>query len=111
MATPAQVPIRIASVCLRNTAMTLSAVMRPVFGFSSVGMLLISMVNCALSLSTSMVWKLRSNVGSAQISTTVEVQNERQARELAPLKEDEAELLAAWREANEAGVSVTAKTL
>ena len=39
---------------------------------------------------------------AAEVSTMVDVQNERQARELAPLKDDEAGLVAALREANEA---------
>src|SRR5436190_22969255 len=54
----------------RRAATTESAVIRPVLGFSE-GIFSIARVNRAESLSTSMVWQLRSMVGSAQISIMV----------------------------------------
>src|SRR5690606_8731740 len=67
----AQVPICSGLTSRRIAATTLNAVIRPVRGFSGEGMLPISSVNEALSLSTVMRWRLRSVVGSAQISITV----------------------------------------
>ena len=55
---------------LRRAASTESAVIRPVLGFSE-GTFSIDSVKRAQSLSTSMVWQLRSTVGSAQISINV----------------------------------------
>src|ERR1700686_568932 len=55
---------------LRRAARTESAVMRPVLGLSE-GMFSIVSVNRAESESTSIVWQLRSRVGSAQISVRV----------------------------------------
>lgn len=57
--------------------------------------------------------RARQLMAAAEIGTTVPVANEAQARELVPLKEDEAELISAWREANFDGASgdATAKML
>src|SRR5215510_735011 len=66
----AQVPTRSGALSLRSAARTESAVIRPVLGFSD-GIFSIDRVNRAESLSTSMVWQLRSTAGSAQISTVV----------------------------------------
>src|SRR5882724_4837833 len=64
----AQVPIRSEARCFRRHAITDSAVMRPVFGFSD-GMFSIDIEKRAES--ESMRWVLRVTVGSAQISTRV----------------------------------------
>src|SRR5262249_41543695 len=65
-----QVPIRSGVLSLRRAATTESAVIRPVRGFSE-GTFSIARVKCDESLSTSMVWQLRSTEGSAQISIIV----------------------------------------
>src|SRR5262249_22931917 len=64
------VPTRNGAASLRNTAITESATIRPVFGFSD-GMFSIESVNRAESASTSIEWQLRVTPGSAQISITV----------------------------------------
>src|SRR5436190_20844102 len=65
------VPMRIGLPSFFRAAITLSAVILPVAGFSAVGILLIIISSFALSLSTTMVCRLRSMVGSAQISMSV----------------------------------------
>ena len=65
-----QVPTRNGACSLRNAAMTESAVIRPVLGFSE-GMFSMVNVNLAESASTSMLWQFRSTAGSAQISIVV----------------------------------------
>ncbi len=65
-----QLPTRRGALSLRSAARTESAVIRPVFGFSE-GIFSIFRANRAESLSTSIVWQLRSMVGSAQISIIV----------------------------------------
>ena len=52
---------------LLNVAIMLRAVILPVFGFSSVGIFSIVIVNLALSDSTVIVCMLRSTDGSAHI--------------------------------------------
>src|SRR5262249_29062180 len=65
-----QEPTRTGAVSLRRSAITLSAVMRPVFGFS------LGMFSIVISIEdesdlTTMRWILRVTVGSAQISSVV----------------------------------------
>ena len=67
---PGQVPTRKGACSLRSAASADRAVIRPVFGFSE-GMFSMVNENRAESASTSMVWQLRSTVGSAQISMVV----------------------------------------
>ena len=59
--------MRSGAVILRSVAITDSAVMRPVLGFS-LGTFSIDMEKLALSATTSMAWVLRVRAGSAQIS-------------------------------------------
>ena len=65
-----QVPTRSDARSLRRQAMTESAVIRPVFGFSD-GMFSIDIEKRAESESTSIRCMLRVTVGSAQISIVV----------------------------------------
>src|SRR5262249_60828681 len=65
-----QEPTRTGAVSLRKSEITLSAVMRPVFGFS-LGMFSIVISIEEESDSTMMRWILRVTVGSAQISSVV----------------------------------------
>ena len=55
----------------RSAAMTESAVILPVRGFSAVGTFSIRISKRALSASTTIRWVLRLTVGSAQISSRV----------------------------------------
>src|SRR4051812_11283016 len=65
-----QVPTRSGALSLRKQAITDSAVMRPVFGFS-LGTFAIAIEKLAESASTSTRCVLRSRLGSAQISNVV----------------------------------------
>src|SRR6202158_1125745 len=65
-----QVPIRSGAVSLRSAAITDSAVMRPVLGFSE-GMFSIDIMKQAESDSTLIWWQFRATAGSAQISIEV----------------------------------------
>src|SRR6185369_8145287 len=65
-----QVPTRSDARNFRRQAITDSAVIKPVFGFSD-GIFSIDIEKRAESDSTSMRWVLRVTVGSAQISTLV----------------------------------------
>src|SRR5262249_61701190 len=64
------VPTRSGALSLRSAAITDSAVIRPVLGFSD-GMFSIASEKRAESASTSMLWQLRATAGSAQISIVV----------------------------------------
>src|SRR6266436_72254 len=64
------VPTRSGALSLRSAAMTESAVIRPVLGFSD-GMFSIENENRAESESTSMEWQFRVTAGSAHISIVV----------------------------------------
>src|SRR5713226_8977011 len=68
--TRSYVPTRSGALSLRSAAMTESAVIRPVLGFSD-GMFSIENEKWAESESTSMEWQFRVNAGSAHISIVV----------------------------------------